>query len=135
MLSAFHNFLGICLLVCSCLRAAVDETVSEYGDGIMVNFFQGFSSSGRSGQWREARGDNFARNFEERDHQKQRTEKARKRASNALGKKRSLARKFVDYAKTDQPLSEILKGNERTRRNFPKRPSNLLRIIKVLDFE
>ena len=54
----------------------MDETVSEYGDGIMVNFFQGFSSSGRSGQWREARGENFARNFEERDHQKQRTEKA-----------------------------------------------------------
>ena len=44
----------------------MDETVSEYGDGIMVNFFQGFSSSGRSDQWREARGDNFARNFEER---------------------------------------------------------------------
>ena len=42
VLSAFHNFLGICLLVWSCFRAAVDETVSEYGDGIMVNFFKDF---------------------------------------------------------------------------------------------
>ena len=44
----------------------MDETVGENVDVIMVNFFEGFSSSGRSGQWREARGENFVRNFEER---------------------------------------------------------------------
>ena len=61
----------------------------------------------------------FARKRKKREREKERT-------SNALGKKRSLPRNLVDYAKTDQPLSEILKGNERTRRSFPKRPSNLL---------
>ena len=51
----------------------------------------------------------------------------RRRASEALGEKRRLPRKFVDYAEIERPLSEILKGNERTKWNFLKRPSILFR--------